>query len=57
MLCTARPTIDFSSPCDSAALSDAYIETLVETVFAGLERQPKPARHKSNRSTQVTTMK
>jgi len=57
MLCTARPTIDFSSPCDSAALSDAYIETLVETVFAGLERQPKPARRRANRSTQVTTMK
>ena len=31
-------------PYDNAALSDAYIETLVETVFAGLERQPKRTR-------------
>ena len=31
-------------PYDNAALSDAYIETLVETVLAGLERQPKTRR-------------
>ena len=31
-------------PYDNAALSDAYIETLLETVFAGLERQPKTRR-------------
>ncbi len=28
-------------PYENGALSDAYIETLVETVFAGLERQPR----------------
>jgi AcrR family transcriptional regulator len=38
-------------PYDNGALSDAYIETLVETVFAGLERQPKRTRRSQVQAT------
>ena len=44
-------------PYDNAALSDAYIEALVETVCGSGAAAENPPVTSPNRSTQVTTMK
>jgi hypothetical protein len=44
-------------PYDNAALSDAYIETLVETVLRAWSGSRNPPVTSPHRSTQVTTMK